>query len=68
MMLLAPPTALLAKKIDLGLRVYVLLGDGGTSPSQNFWRAIEHRRVSYNVLTTKDCLWLLFLSIRASID
>ena len=56
MMLLAPLAALLAEKIDLGLRVYVLPGDGGTSPSQNFWRAIEHRRVSYNVLTTKDCL------------
>lgn len=55
-MLLAPPAALLAKKIGLALRVYALPGDGGTSPSHNFWRATEHRRVSYNVLTTKDCL------------
>lgn len=55
-MLLAPPAALLARKIDLGLRVYVLPGDGGTSPSRSSWRAIEHRRVSYIVLTTKNVL------------
>ena len=46
----------LAEKSHLELRVYALPGDGDTNPSRSSWRAIEHRRVSYNVLSTKDYL------------